>query len=161
VIAAEWSLTVHLRQPRCTLDFTFRLHDPEASPLESLKSILPAAKETILFQIPASEMPPCQVCQGLVKPPGKPRLFLEFTPAELRQSALQQKCEICDTLLNGISEMQDGTWWFVDDVSRVYGYAFTCENATLTLEIYFSDDRPRVTLEFYRYLDLDGMFLRC
>ena len=55
-------------------------------------------------------MPLSQVCQGLAKPAGKLRLFFEFTPAELRQSALKQNCETCKTLLNGISVMKDDAW---------------------------------------------------
>jgi hypothetical protein len=44
--------------------------------------------------------------------------------------------------------MQDDSWSFSDDVSVVYGYAFS-SNDTLFLEIYFADSRPRVMIEFF------------
>lgn len=46
--------------------------------------------------------------------------------------------------------MQDDTWSFPEDVLRVYGYAHGPNDDTFGLEVYFSDDRPRVNLEFFR-----------
>lgn len=45
--------------------------------------------------------------------------------------------------------MQDNTWSFAADVSRVYGYGLATESDTLTLEVYFIDSRPRLMLEFF------------
>jgi len=46
---------------------------------------------------------------------------------------------------------------FADDVSKVYGYVFTAENAILTLEELY--DRPRVKLEFSRPFSPSGKFV--
>lgn len=105
----------------------------------------------------ASQMPPCQTCHWLQKPAGKPRLFFEFTPAELQQSALRRRCRQCHLLLTGVEKMQDGTWSFINDVSRVYGYAQATCHDTLTLEVYFLPDRPRIMLELFLYHHPDGM----
>ncbi|KAK4441926.1 heterokaryon incompatibility protein-domain-containing protein [Podospora aff. communis PSN243] len=91
----------------------------------------------------------CQTCLGLLKPAGKHRLFLEFSPAQLQQSALREACQPCKVLLEGVQEMQNGAWSFAQDVSKVYGYALSSQNDTLTLELYFRDERPRITLEFF------------
>lgn len=47
--------------------------------------------------------------------------------------------------------MQDDTWSFAAHVSRVYGYGlpFWKASDTLTLELYFTDNRPRLILEFF------------
>lgn len=51
--------------------------------------------------------------------------------------------------------MQDDTWSFTATVSRVYGYRLATETDTLTLEVYFIDERPRMMLEFF-CMDSDG-----
>lgn len=51
--------------------------------------------------------------------------------------------------------MQDNDWSFVSDVSRVYGYGLATKSETLTLEVYFIEDRPRLILEFF-YVDRSG-----
>lgn len=51
--------------------------------------------------------------------------------------------------------MQDNTWSFAADVSRIYGYGLATESDTLILEVYFIEDRPRLTLEFF-YVDHPG-----
>lgn len=99
---------------------------------------------------------PCQICHDLVKEKNNsPRLYLEFTPESLNQSALEQRCRSCDFLMRGILLMQDDTWSFTATVSRVYGYGLATETDTLTLEVYFIDERPRMMLEFFR-VDRDG-----
>lgn len=46
--------------------------------------------------------------------------------------------------------MQDETWSFTVSVSRVYGYGLVRgTDDTLTLEVYFIDERPRMMLEFF------------
>lgn len=93
---------------------------------------------------------PCQVCHDLVKAKNSgPRLYLEFTPESLNQSVLEQRCRSCDFLMRGILLMQDETWSFTGTVSRVYGYGLATETDTLTLEVYFIDERPRMMLEFF------------
>lgn len=51
--------------------------------------------------------------------------------------------------------MQDNDWSFESDVSRVYGYGLATKSETLTLEVYFIEDRPRLILEFF-YVDRSG-----
>ncbi|KAI1141501.1 HET-domain-containing protein [Hypoxylon sp. FL0543] len=95
-------------------------------------------------------MATCELCHALVvNPEDSARLFLEFTPAELRRSALDSKCLSCTVLFKGILIMQDDTWSFETNVSRVYGYGYLTGTETLTLEVYFSDGRPRLMLEFF------------
>lgn len=102
---------------------------------------------------------PCQVCHDLVKEKNNaPRLYLEFTPESLNHSALVQRCRSCDFLMRGILLMQDDTWSFIANVSRVYGYGLATEMDTLTLEVYFIDERPRMMLEFF-CVDRDGEFI--
>jgi hypothetical protein len=45
--------------------------------------------------------------------------------------------------------MQDYTWSFAADISSVYGYGLARESDTLTLEVYFIDNRPRLVLELF------------
>ncbi|KAI0139085.1 HET-domain-containing protein [Hypoxylon sp. NC0597] len=95
-------------------------------------------------------MAACELCHALViNTKDSVRLSLEFTPDELQKSALINKCLSCDILLKGILLMQDDTWSFAKDVSRVYGYGYPTGTDTLTLEVYFSDGRPRLMLEFF------------
>jgi hypothetical protein len=102
-------------------------------------------------------MPSCEVCRGLAKQVGRARLFLEFTPTELLHSALNHECRTCGILLNGIKAVQDGgSWSFESDISRVYGYALARKQDTLTLEMYFSDGRPSMAVEFFRECGVDG-----
>lgn len=95
-------------------------------------------------------MPTCQLCHNLAKDENSGfRLWLEFTPDCLQQSVLVHQCQSCTILLDGISLMQDDTWSFTADVSKVYGYGLATESDTLTFEVYFIDNRPRVMLEFF------------
>jgi hypothetical protein len=93
----------------------------------------------------------CTVCHALAdngKKRGR-RLYLEFTPAELRTTALVNECQSCIVLLKGILLMQDDTWSFTENVSKVYGYGLATKDDTLTLEVYFIERLPRVVLEFF------------
>jgi len=95
-------------------------------------------------------MSTCRLCRNLVRDENSGiRLSLEFTPECLQKSVLVHECQSCAILLNGISLMQDNTWSFAADVSRVYGYGLATESDTLTLEVYFIDSRPRLMLEFF------------
>ncbi|KAI1416501.1 HET-domain-containing protein [Hypoxylon sp. FL1857] len=95
-------------------------------------------------------MATCELCHALViNTRDSARLSLEFTPDELRESAVTKKCLSCAILLNGILLMQDDTWSFTANVSRVYGYGYPTGADTLTLEVYFNDGKPRFMLEFF------------
>ncbi|KAK8066653.1 HET-domain-containing protein [Apiospora hydei] len=90
---------------------------------------------------------PCQLCHGLQPNSGTSRLFLECKPDDLLQSA-NLGCESCGFLLRGLQAKEDSSW-SLKDVSTVYGYGFRSEHDTLTLEIYFVQERPKVVLEFF------------
>lgn len=40
-------------------------------------------------------------------------------------------------------------WSFTATVSRVYGYGLATDTDTLTLEVYFIDERPRMMFGFF------------
>ncbi|KAI1353694.1 HET-domain-containing protein [Xylaria sp. FL0043] len=92
----------------------------------------------------------CKLCKNLVKDADQQsRLWLEFTPQELRLSARDHNCLSCAILLEGIILMQAEGWSFEHDVSRAYGYGLASEKDTLALELYFYDERPRIVLEYF------------
>ncbi|OTA59596.1 HET-domain-containing protein [Hypoxylon sp. EC38] len=103
---------------------------------------------------PPVRMSTCELCHTLViNAEDSARLSLEFTPDELQKSALINKCSSCDILLKGIFLMQDDTWSFAKDASKVYGYGYPTGADTLILEIYFCDGRPRLMLEIFCLAD--------
>lgn len=59
-------------------------------------------------------------------------------------------------LLEGIRQFEDSSWHFEQDVSRVYVYGLSKTPDTLSAEVYYKDDRPKLILEFY-YVG-NGMF---
>jgi hypothetical protein len=92
----------------------------------------------------------CQLCHGLEKAdPDDSRLASDFTPKQLLDSKSLTKCFACSFILEGILRFEDASWTFVKDVSRVYLYALENESDSLTLEIYFHADRPKLVLEFF------------
>lgn len=96
-------------------------------------------------------MSACGLCHGLATKNSRngTRLFLEFTPAELRQSALVDGCQTCAMILMGILLMQKTAWTFATDVSRVYGYGLSTQTDTLYFDLYFIQERPKLVLEFF------------
>lgn len=50
----------------------------------------------------------------------------------------------------------DGQWSFTSDVSRVYGHALATDTDTLTLEVCFVQERPKLVIELFR-TDYHGM----
>jgi hypothetical protein len=56
------------------------------------------------------------------------------------------RCQLCQDLEK---KDEDDTWTFAKEVSRVYLRALETEIDTLTLEIYFSDDRSKLIMEFF------------
>ncbi|KAI0813989.1 HET-domain-containing protein [Xylaria sp. FL0064] len=92
----------------------------------------------------------CKLGNNLVKGAcQQSRLWLEFTPQELRLSAHDRNCLSCAILLEGIILMQAEGWSFEHDVLRAYGYGLASEKDTLALELYFYDERPRIVLEYF------------
>jgi hypothetical protein len=94
----------------------------------------------------------CLVCYDLEKKdPDDPRLASEFVPNQLLAvSNNRNHCAACSFILEGIRHFEDETWKFAKDVSRVYLYALASEDDSLTVEIYFHADRPKLVLEYFR-----------
>jgi hypothetical protein len=91
----------------------------------------------------------CNLCNNLKKKnEDDVRLAFDFEASELRRSA-EAKCPACQVILAGIQRSEDG-WTLAEDVARTYVYGLANKEDSLSLEIYFRDDRPKVILEFYR-----------
>jgi hypothetical protein len=83
------------------------------------------------------------------------RLAFDFTPTEISISA-ENGCVSCAVILKGLSAAESGTWSFKDDIRRVYARCRSSSTKipdSLTVEIYFADERPKLELEFF---SLDG-----
>jgi hypothetical protein len=95
-------------------------------------------------------MSPCIVCKNLKKNEDDFRLAFDFVPSELIKSAKATKCVACKLLLDGILRFEEESWNFSRDVTRVYANGLTKKQSdTLSVEVYFNDDRPKLVLEFY------------
>ncbi|KAH8782076.1 heterokaryon incompatibility protein-domain-containing protein [Hyaloscypha finlandica] len=96
-----------------------------------------------------SKMSQCNLCNNLKKKSEDDvRLAFDFVPSELDRSA-EAKCPACDVILAGILHSEDG-WTLAEDVTHIYVFGLAKEEDSLSLELYFRDDRPKVVLEFYR-----------
>ncbi|KAF4447929.1 HET-domain-containing protein [Fusarium austroafricanum] len=91
-------------------------------------------------------MAPCTLCRDLQKREDAVRVAFDFLPSEISR---QTGCSICTVVHEAITKMEDGEWQFSEHVSRVYATANGEKDETLTLEVYFKDDRPKHTLELY------------
>ena len=95
----------------------------------------------------------CAVCNNLgKKSEDDVRLAFEFVPNELIQST--NRCASCSFILEGIRHFEDQQptrWSFTNDISRVYatGLQTGSDDITLSLELYFADNRLRQVLEFF------------
>ncbi|ORX96794.1 heterokaryon incompatibility protein-domain-containing protein [Clohesyomyces aquaticus] len=79
------------------------------------------------------------------------RLAFDFTPAELVQSARGQDCSSCAVILEGLRRSTALEWDFEQDVRRVYARCRGMHKqkpTTLSLVIYFEDERPKLEIEF-------------
>jgi hypothetical protein len=95
-------------------------------------------------------MPLCSVCHDLRKRDvDGPKLACDFTPERLLNAAKLRHCSVCSFVLKGILLYEDGTWTMRDDVSLVYLYAMSKRGDSLTLEIYFRTEKPKLVLEFF------------
>jgi hypothetical protein len=80
------------------------------------------------------------------------RLAFDFTPDKLIQSASRRGCSSCTVILDGIRESETHSWSFEQHVRQVYARCRGTHNQksdSLSLEIYFKDDRPKLELEFF------------
>jgi hypothetical protein len=100
------------------------------------------------------ESAPCGLCNGLEKKyEHDMRLAFDFVPEELIRSAYENGCASCKVIATGIRTWAAGTNWFLErDVRRVYarchGIMTNGKPKTLSLELYFMDERPKLELEF-------------
>ncbi|CZR68732.1 uncharacterized protein PAC_18631 [Phialocephala subalpina] len=91
----------------------------------------------------------CKLCNNLKKKDEDDvRAAFDFTPGQLVESASIKECGSCMTILEGLLCFEDETWSFEDDVRLVYATALGGNDETLSLELYFCDDRPKLLLEF-------------
>jgi len=106
-----------------------------------------------------SKMSQCNLCNNLKKKSEDDvRLAFDFVPSELDRSA-EAKCPACDVILAGILHSEDG-WTLAEDVTHIYVFGLAKEEDSLSLELYFRDDRPKVVLEFYRR-ERNGLLSEC
>lgn len=102
-------------------------------------------------------MSPCIICKNLKKNEDDFRLAFDFVPSELIKSAKATKCGACRLLLDGILCFEDESWNFSKDVTRLYANGLTKEQSdTLSVEVYFKDNRLKLVLEFYNKQEKDA-----
>jgi len=94
-------------------------------------------------------MPLCKLCNNLKKKAARFRLAFDFTPGELEISANTAKCLACKILLDGVLRFEGHDWIFSNDISRIYAHGSPNGKDSLTLELHFKDERPKLDLEFY------------
>jgi hypothetical protein len=104
-------------------------------------------------------MSQCNLCNNLKKKDEDDvRLAFDFVPSELDRSA-EAKCLACNVILAGILHYEDG-WTLAEDVTHIYVLGLANKEDSLSLELYFRDDRPKIVLEFYRR-ERDGFLSEC
>jgi hypothetical protein len=91
----------------------------------------------------------CGLCYDLEKEEDDVRLAFDFPPTQLLRSAKAQKCISCAFILEGVLRFEDESWSFDKDVTRAYVYGLGIENDSLSMELYFNDERPKLVLEFF------------
>ncbi|KAK8119941.1 uncharacterized protein PG998_004567 [Apiospora kogelbergensis] len=99
--------------------------------------------------------PRCKLCRNLTRDddPSYTRLALDFSPNQLTSSVESTQCPHCVLLLEGIMVFESSFGVFSTNVRRVlaYGLSDADPDATLHLELYFYDERPRLSLEIFHY----------
>ena len=106
----------------------------------------------------ASQHTRCGLCYNLRKKDvDDSRLALEFTAEQVLRGEESKSCDICSLIVEGIRQFENASWSLRKDVSRVYMYALSSRGDSLTVEVYFRTDRPKLVLEFYH---TDGKLLR-
>jgi hypothetical protein len=113
---------------------------------------LALSKSNVLFPRVAHRISihSCQVCRGLKKEDNSgQRLACEITSKQLLNAHTSRHCKICSFIVDGILLYEDSTWTIGEDVSLAYLYALSNRGDTLTLEIYFRTERPKLVLEYF------------
>lgn len=98
-------------------------------------------------------MDPCSLCHDLkIKYEGQVRLALDFTYNELQGVAALMNCKSCNIIWQAILQAEKNgarEWNFAEDVSRVYVYGLATALDTLSAQLYFKNDRPKLVLEIF------------
>ncbi|KAJ8112821.1 hypothetical protein OPT61_g4899 [Boeremia exigua] len=98
----------------------------------------------------ASQHMRCDLCYDLQKKDVDDlKLALEFTADQALRVEESKSCDICSLIVEGVRQFEDASWSLGKDVSRVYIYALSNRGDSLTAEVYFHTDRPKLVLEFY------------
>lgn len=98
----------------------------------------------------ASQHARCGLCYDLRKKDvDDPKLALELTAEQVLRVEESKSCDICSLIVGGVRQFEDTSWSLEKDVSRVYIYALSNRGDSLTAELYFRTDRPKLVLEFY------------
>ena len=110
---------------------------------------------------------PCEICNDLDKrDEDDVCLAFEFTPDELARSAYGAfggRCDSCIIILEAIRQFESPDRVFKRDVKKVYA---RCREKhrhgteSLSLELFFKDDQPKLLLELYS-LQPHGNYLCC
>jgi hypothetical protein len=107
------------------------------------------------------ETSPCALCNDQKKrDEDDVRLAFDFTPEELLHSARDGRCDSCLVILAGLQQATTlGLSSFEDDVRRVnvrcHGQRHgRCDS--LSLEVYFLDERPKLELEYCSFESRGG-----
>jgi hypothetical protein len=103
----------------------------------------------------------CALCNDQEKrDEGDVRLAFDFTPEELLHSARDGRCDSCLVILAGLQQATTlGLSSFEDDVRRVNARCRGQRHGrcdTLSLEVYFLDERPRLELEYCSFDSCGG-----
>lgn len=92
----------------------------------------------------------CNLCNHLQKKDTDDvRAAFDFTPEQLLLSVTAGECTACGIMMEGISRFEDGAWAFIQDVRAVNAQCLADNNESLSLTLYFHDDRPRLAIEFF------------
>lgn len=95
--------------------------------------------------------PPCSLCNNLEKwSPHDDRLALDFTYDVLSRNGETGACKSCALMLEATERFVSSP---AQAISRVYVYGLAANCNTLSVEIYFKDDRPKLILELFHHLD--------
>ena len=92
----------------------------------------------------------CLLCYNLEKKHvDNPRMAVDMTAKQLLNAGKSISCDICSFIVEGIRHFEDASWSLERDVSRIYLYGLSSRGDSLTVELYFRNDRPKIVLEFF------------
>lgn len=138
-----------MQQPLCPL-FLY---------LDTLTSRLP--RTVLSFPFINGFTMPCKICHDLEpKDPGSSRLALDCAPHELIETAQILNCPTCTIIHRAIERFGRSSQENrnnsnepepidINNISRVDVYGLGNEHETLSVDLYFQDDKPKRVLELF------------